>query len=88
MISQELQKATQEYKEEKVTEMMENAHNRASSKAYRDVANFIYTLRYANYAAHYLHTMLPEVDTGKEFADTVFIPVPQYSGKPVPLFEL
>ena len=88
MISQELQKATQEYKEEKVAECWKKLTTELPIKTHRDVATFIYTLRYAYYAAHYLHTMLPEVDTGKEFADTVFIPVPQYSGKPVPLFEL
>lgn len=87
-ISQELLKATWECKEERVAELLEKAHNRAANKTYNDEAALSYAIQYAYYAAQKYYTILPEIDTGKGFADIVFIPSRLYPDKPVLLIEL
>ena len=87
-ISQELLKATWECRDEKVAELLEKAHNKAANKTYHDEAALSYAIQYAYYAAQKYYTILPEVDTGKGFADVVFIPTPQYFDKPALLVEL
>ena len=87
-MSQALLKATWECEEEKVAELLEKAHNRAANTTYNNEAALSYAIQYAYYAAQKYYTIFPEVDTGKGFADVVFIPAPQYPDKPALLVEL
>ena len=87
-ISLELIQATWAEDAEKVAELLEKAHNRADNKTYNDEAALSYAILYAYYAAEKYYTMLPELDTGKGYADRVYIPRPQYADKPVLIIEL
>lgn len=87
-ISVELLKATWAEDSEKVAELLERAHNRADNKTYNDEAALSYAILYAYYAAEKYYTMLPELDTGKGYADRVYIPRPQYADKPALIIEL
>ncbi|MBO6299719.1 MAG: AAA family ATPase [Lachnospiraceae bacterium] len=87
-ISLELIQATWAEDTDKVAELLEKAHNRADNKTYNDEAALSYTILYAYYAAEKYYTMLPELDTGKGYADRVYIPRPQYADKPVLIIEL
>lgn len=86
--SLELVKSTWAEDAEKVAELLEKAHNRADNKTYNDEAALSYAILYAYYAAEKYYTMLPELDTGKGYADRVYIPRPQYADKPVLIIEL
>ena len=86
--SLELIKATWAEDSEKVAELLEKAHNRADNKTYNDEAALSYAILYAYYAAEKYYTMLPELDTGKGYADRVYIPRPQYADKPALIIEL
>ena len=87
-ISLELIQATWAEDSDKVAELLEKAHNRADNKTYNDEAALSYAILYAYYAAEKYYTMLPELDTGKGYADRVYIPRPQYADKPVLIIEL
>ena len=87
-ISLELIQATWAEDTDKVAELLEKAHNRADNKTYNDEAALSYAIPYAYYAAEKYYTMLPELDTGKGYADRVYIPHPQYADKPVLIIEL
>ena len=87
-ISLELIQATWAEDTDKVAELLEKAHNRADNKTYNDEAALSYAILYAYYAAEKYYTMLPELDTGKGYADRVYIPRPQYADKPVLIIEL
>ncbi len=86
--SLELVKATWAEDSNKVAELLEKAHNRADNKTYNDEAALSYAILYAYYAAEKYYTILPELDTGKGYADRVYIPRPQYADKPVIIIEL
>jgi hypothetical protein len=86
--SQELLEATWNKDEEKVAEMLEAAHNRVENRTYNDEAALAYAIQYAYYTAEKYYTILPELDTGKGYADRVYIPRPGYSNLPVLLIEL
>ena len=45
-------------------------------------------MRYAYYAAQKYYSVLKELDTGKGYADLVFIPSPKYAQKPLIIIEL
>ena len=87
-ISQELLQATWDRDADKVAELVEKAHDRADNKTYNDEAALSYAIRYAYYAAQKYYTILPEVDTGKGYADLILIPSPKYSDKPALVIEL
>jgi len=87
-ISLELIQATWAEDTDKVAELLEKAHNRADNKTYNDETALSYAILYAYYAAEKYYTMLPELDTGKGYADRVYIPRPQYADKPVLIIEL
>ena len=87
-ISLELIQATWAEDTDKVAELLEKAHNRADNKTYNDEAALSYAILYAYYAAEKYYTMLPELDTGKGYADRVYIPRPQYADKPALIIEL
>lgn len=64
------------------------AHDKADNKTYSDKAALGYVIRYAYYAAQKYYTILPEMDTGKGYADLILIPSPKYPDKPALVIEL
>ena len=87
-ISQELLKATWNSDAERVAELLEKAHDRAGNKTYNDEAALSYAIQYAYYAGQKYYTMVPELDTGKGFADIIYLPAPKYPDLPALLVEL
>ena len=87
-ISQELLKATWGKDADKVAELIEQAHDLAGNKTYNDEAALSYAIQYAYYSAQRYYTTILELDTGKGYADIVFIPSPQYPDKPAMVIEL
>ncbi len=67
---------------------MEKAHDHAGNMTYNDEAALSYGIQLAYYAAQKYYTIIPEFDSGKGYADVVYIPSPKYSDKPVLLVEL
>lgn len=55
---------------------------------YNDEAALSYAIRYAYYAAEQYYTTILELDTGKGYADIVYLPSPKYADKPALLVEL
>ena len=86
--SLELLEATWNGDEEKVAELVEDAHNQAGNKTYNDEAALSYGIQLAYYAARKYYTTILELDTGKGYADMVYLPAPQYAEKPALLIEL
>lgn len=84
--SEKLLKATWTGDEETVSELIEAAHNRAGNRDYNSEAALSYAVRLAYYRAQDYYTILPELDTGKGYADLVFIP--KRSDIPALLVEL
>ena len=71
-----------------VAEIMELAHDRAGNRTYNNEAALSYGIQYAMYAAQKYYTTIQELDTGKGFADLVYLPSPKYPDKPALLMEL
>ena len=86
--SLELLEATWNGDEEKVAELVEGAHNQAGNMTYNDEAALSYGIQLAYYAARKYYTTILELDTGKGYADVVYLPAPQYAEKPALLIEL
>ena len=86
--SLELLEATWNGDEEKVAELLEDAHNQAGNMTYNDEAALSYGIQLAYYAARKYYTTILELDTGKGYADVVYLPAPQYAEKPALLIEL
>lgn len=74
--------------ENKVAELVEKSHDRASNKTYNDEAALSYGIQIAYYAAQKYYTTILELDSGKGFADIVYLPSPKYPDKPALLIEL
>lgn len=87
-VSQELLKATWDKDADKVSALIEKAHDLAGNKTYNDEAALSYSVQYAYYAAQKYYTTILELDTGKGYADIVFIPSPKYPEKPAMVIEL
>ena len=87
-ISQELVKATWDKDADKVAELLEKAHDLAGNKTFNDEAALSYAVQYAYYAAQKYYTTILELDSGKGYADIVFIPAPGYANKPAMVVEL
>ncbi len=87
-ISQELLSATLERNATKVAELLEQAHDRAGNKTYNDEVALSYAIQYAYYAAQKYYTTILELDTGKGYADIVYIPSPKHPEKPAMVIEL
>ncbi|MBE5999029.1 MAG: hypothetical protein E7237_05380 [Sarcina sp.] len=87
-LSQEILKATWNMEEEKVAELLEKAHDQAAGITYNSEAALSYAIQLAYYAAQKYYTTILELDTGKGFADIVYLPSPAYQDKPVLLIEL
>ena len=86
--SQELLKATWERNEERVAELLEEAHNRAGNKTYHDEAALSYAVQLAYYAAQKYYTTILELDSGKGYVDIAYLPSPKYPDKPALVVEL
>ena len=86
--SQELLQATWEENEEKVAELLEAFHDTAENKTYNSEAALSYAIQLAYYAAQKYYTTIQELDTGKGYADIVYLPSPKYPDKPALLVEL
>ena len=71
-----------------VAELVEKAHNQVDNKTYHDEAALNYAIRLAYYAAQKYYTPIPEMDTGKGYADVVYLPSPEYPDKPALVIEL
>ena len=72
--SRKLLEATWKGDREKVAELLEAAHDKAGNKTYHSEAGLAYAVQLAYYAAQDLYTVIPELDTGKGYADLAFIP--------------
>lgn len=86
--SQKLLEATWREDESEVARMLEFAHDRASNKTYNSEAALSYAVQYAYYSAHNYYSTIQELDTGKGYADIVYIPAKEYPDKPALLVEL
>lgn len=86
--SQELLKATWTLDEDKVAELLEWFHDAAENKTYHSEAVLSYAVQMAYYAGHKYYTTIQELDSGKGYADLVYLPSPKYPDKPVLLIEL
>ncbi len=87
-ISEELLDAIWKEDGEKATQLMELAHDRAGNKTYNDEAALSYGIQYALYAARNYYTTIQELDSGKGYADIVYLPAPSFPDKPALLVEL
>ena len=75
--------------DEKLTaEYIEEAHDRAGNRTYNDEAALSYGIQYAMYGAQKYYTTIQELDSGKGYADIVYLPSPKYPDKPALLMEL
>lgn len=72
--SQKLLEATWNCEKDTVAELLEAAHDKAGNKTYHSEAGLSYAVQLAYYAAQDLYTIIPELDTGKGYADLAFIP--------------
>ncbi|WP_044916990.1 AAA family ATPase [Butyrivibrio sp. WCE2006] len=86
--SQKLLEATWNKDAAKVSELVEKAHDKANNKTYNSEAALSYAIQLAYYNAQNYYTLIQEMDTGKGYADLVYIPSPKYPDKPVLLIEL
>ncbi len=86
--SQELLAATWNSDEEKTAELLEWFHDTAENKTYNSEAALSYAVQMAYYAAQKYYTTVQELDTGKGYADIVYLPSPKYPDKPALLIEL
>ena len=73
---------------DRVAELVEQARNHVGNKTYNDEAALSFSIQLAYYAAHKYYTDIQELDTGKGYADVVYIPSFKYFDKPVLLIEL
>ncbi|MBR2256815.1 MAG: AAA family ATPase [Blautia sp.] len=72
--SRRLLEATWACDKETVADLLEAAHDKAGNKTYHSEAGLSYAVQLAYYAAQDLYTIIPELDTGKGYADLAFIP--------------
>ena len=86
--SRELLAATWDCDEEKTAELLEWFHDTAENRTYNSEAALSYAVQMAYYAAQKYYTTVQELDTGKGYADIVYLPSPKYPDKPALLIEL
>ena len=72
--SEALLLATWNCDKDKVAELIEKAHDKAGNRSYNSEAALSYAIQLAYYSAQDLYTLIPEMDTGKGYADLVYIP--------------
>ena len=86
--SQELLTATWEADEEKVARILEWFHDLAENKTYNSEAALSYAIQMAYYAGQKYYTTIQELDSGKGYADLVYLPSPKNPDRPALLIEL
>ena len=86
--SQELLNATWSCNEEKAAELLEWFHDTTENKTYHSEAALSYAVQMAYYAGQKYYTTIQELDTGKGYADLVYLPAPKHPDKPALLIEL
>ena len=69
-----------------MAELIEVAHDKAGNRTYNSEEALSYSIRLAYYSAQEYYTVIPELDTGKGYADLVYIP--KVPDKPAILVEL
>ncbi len=84
--SQRLLEATWAGNEKVVAELVEAAHDKAGNRTYNSEAALSYAVQLAYYKAQDDYTVIPELDTGKGYADLVYLP--RRPGIPAMLVEL
>ena len=84
--SRQLVAATEAGDADAIAELVEAAHDSAGNRTYNSEAALSYAIQLAYYAAQDDYTLFPEVDTGKGYADLLY--VPKLPGKPAMLIEL
>lgn len=84
--SRKLLEATWNCEEDTVAALIEEAHNKAGNRTYNSEAALSYAVQLAYYSAQDYYTIIPELDSGKGFADMAFIP--KYPDKPAIIVEL
>ena len=72
--SRKLLEATWNCDKETVAELLEAAHDKAGNKTYHSEEGLPYAVQLAYYAAQDYYTVIPELDTGKGYADLAFLP--------------
>ena len=72
--SRKLLEATWNCEKKVVAELLEAAHDKAGNKTYHSEAGLSYAVQLAYYAAQDIYTIVPELDTGKGYADLAYIP--------------
>ena len=86
--SKELCRATLSADAERVAELLEEAHDEAANRTYNDEAALSYAIQLAYYAARRYYTTVLELDSGKGYADVVYLPAPDRSDLPAIVVEL
>lgn len=86
--SQELVDATWNSNEDKVAELLEWFHDSVENKTYNSEAALSYAVQLAYYAGQKYYTTIQELDSGKGYADLVYLPSTHYPDKPALLIEL
>ena len=86
--SQELLDATWNLDEDKVAELLEWFHDTAENKTYNSEVALSYAIQMAYYAGQKYYTTIQELDSGKGYADLVYLPSPKHPDKPALLIEL
>ena len=81
-------KATWALDEETVAELIEAAHDKSANKTYNSEAALSYAIQLAYYRAQDIYNVIPELDSGRGYADIAYIPSPKYPDKPAPFVEL
>ena len=84
--TQELLEATWAGNEKRVAELVEEAHDKAGNITYNSEAALSYAIQLAYYKAQDEYTVIPELDTGKGYADLVYLP--KYPTVPAMLIEM
>lgn len=86
--SELLLKETLNRNESKVAKLLEDYHNIVDKKIYNDESALKCTLQLAYYVADEYYNVLPELDTGKGYADLVYVPYYKSSKYPALVLEL
>jgi hypothetical protein len=84
--SRKLLEATWNCNEELAAELIEAAHDKAGNRTYNSEEALSYSIQLAYYSAQEYYTVIPELDTGKGYADLVYLP--KVPDKPALLIEL
>jgi len=86
--SKEILYATWDLDTERVAELLDAAHDNADNKTYNSEEALKFAVLYAYYAAQVYYTVIPELGSGKGYADIAYIPAPAHPEVPAMVVEL